>query len=116
MKPKMELRVNWIETTVTLLFLIAFLILNCSRVQAQVANATLTGTVKDASGAVMPGVKVTVTNVATNLDREILTDQTGSYRVPALNPGEYKVEAALQGFKRAGLDRDCPSGGSTGAS
>jgi hypothetical protein len=71
--------------------------------QAQVVTATLTGAVKDPSDSVLPGVRVTATNAATNLSRETITDQTGTYTFPNLNPGEYKIEAELSGFKKAVL-------------
>lgn len=67
--------------------------------QAQVVNASLTGTVKDPSGAVIAGAKVTATNAATNLTHETITDTQGIYRLPSLVPGQYKLQAELQGFK-----------------
>jgi hypothetical protein len=62
-------------------------------------TATITGTVADASGAVIPGVEVTVTNVATRQARTILTNELGRYYVAALSPGSYTVAAALTGFE-----------------
>jgi len=67
--------------------------------QAQVVNATLTGTVKDSSGAVIAGAKVVATNSGTNLTHETVTDAQGNYRLPSLVPGQYKLQAELQGFK-----------------
>ena len=67
---------------------------------AQVDRATLTGTVKDTSDAVVPGVTVTVRNTATGVAAESTTDDKGIYVVAALIPGDYTVEAALQGFQR----------------
>ncbi|PYV08820.1 MAG: hypothetical protein DMG07_24670, partial [Acidobacteria bacterium] len=69
--------------------------------RAQVTTATLTGIVKDGTGAILPGVKVAVTHVETNLSREVYTNDAGIYRAPALNPGTYRVEAELPGFKKA---------------
>ncbi|MEO7652516.1 MAG: carboxypeptidase-like regulatory domain-containing protein, partial [Bryobacteraceae bacterium] len=66
-------------------------------------TATLTGLVKDATGAVVPDVKVTATNTNTNLSREATTDASGTYRIPALNPGPYRLEAVAPGFKSATL-------------
>ncbi len=68
---------------------------------AQIDRASLTGTVKDASDAVIPGVTVTVRNTATGVAAESITDARGTYAVAALMPGDYTVEAALQGFQRA---------------
>jgi len=56
------------------------------------------GLVADPSGAVIPGVDVTVTNVASGVVQKAVTNESGNYAVPFLNPGTYKVEAAKQGF------------------
>ena len=82
---------------VVLLLLLSLLI--APTLQAQVVNATLTGTVKDSSGAVIASAKVVATNTATNLTHETVTDAQGNYRLPSLAPGQYKVQAELQGFK-----------------
>ncbi len=68
-------------------------------VSAQETTATLMGVVKDESGAVLPGVDVTVHNVNTGIDRTVTTDSAGAYLVPVLPPGTYEVKVALQGFK-----------------
>jgi hypothetical protein len=62
------------------------------------SNATLSGTVTDAQGAVMPGVSITVHNSATNQDRVVVTDAAGQYVAAALPPGTYEVTAHLEGF------------------
>ncbi|MBI1750591.1 MAG: TonB-dependent receptor [Acidobacteria bacterium] len=59
----------------------------------------IVGTVYDASGAMVPGAKVTVTGKATGLMREAETNQDGGYRVLLLPPGPYTVEVKHQGFK-----------------
>jgi hypothetical protein len=69
-------------------------------VEAQVTTGSILGTVKDASGAVLPGVSVTATNVDTNVSRTEVTDSRGEYSLPFLPVGTYRVEAALEGFKR----------------
>src|SRR5690348_5464075 len=56
------------------------------------------GVVTDASGAVIPSVNITVTNVASGVAQKVTTNQSGIYEVPFLNPGTYRVEAAKQGF------------------
>lgn len=68
---------------------------------AQVVTATLTGTVHDASGAGIGGARVRVVNTATNLDRTTNADDSGNYSIPALSPGEYRVEADHPGFKKS---------------
>jgi hypothetical protein len=73
--------------------------LGAPSVFAQSATATLTGTVKDTSGAVLPGVAITARNTATNETRTTVTENDGLYRVPSLPRGTYEVKAELQGFK-----------------
>src|SRR5437868_15471902 len=63
------------------------------------STAQISGTVKDSSGAVLPGVDVTATQTDTGLKRNATTDTDGSYTIPNLPPGPYKVEAMLQGFR-----------------
>jgi len=68
--------------------------------QSQATNGSIEGTIVDASGAVLPGVTVTVTNVDTGTDRVVVTNEKGLFRAPLLPLGNYKVAAELQGFKR----------------
>ena len=65
---------------------------------AQLTRSAISGTVKDASGAVIPGATITITNVETNAPRTTVTDGQGFFRVGALEPGRYKVTAQLAGF------------------
>src|SRR5438094_627404 len=65
---------------------------------AQSTFATLTGTVLDGSGAVLPGVAITVTNTRTQATRTAVTDDVGNYLLPNLDAGEYRIAAALAGF------------------
>ncbi|MBI2822450.1 MAG: TonB-dependent receptor, partial [Acidobacteria bacterium] len=66
---------------------------------AQTTTATISGTVKDETGAVLPGVSIRVENPATGMTRTALTDDEGRYRAPELAPGEYQVAASLEGFQ-----------------
>src|SRR2546427_3139216 len=70
----------------------------CAIVWAQ-STAQISGTVKDQTGAVLPGVQVTATQTATGLARSAVTDETGSYVLPNLPVGPYKLETALPGFR-----------------
>jgi carboxypeptidase family protein/TonB-dependent receptor-like protein len=63
-------------------------------------NAQISGTLKDQSGGVLPGVTVTAKNLATGLTRSAVSEPSGDYRVPALPPGTYSITAELQGFGR----------------
>lgn len=66
---------------------------------AQTGSSTITGLVKDESGAAMPGVIVRVTNEATGIDFETVTNGEGQYRAPALVPGRYTLFSHLDGFE-----------------
>ncbi|MBI2151021.1 MAG: carboxypeptidase regulatory-like domain-containing protein, partial [Acidobacteria bacterium] len=70
-------------------------------VWAQTSNASLGGTVSDASGAFIPGVEVTARNVGTGIVNTTLTNETGTYQFPSLQPGTYQVTAQLAGFQAA---------------
>src|SRR5438876_10245378 len=65
----------------------------------QSTNATVSGTVADASGAVLPGVEVTATNNGTGVVTTVLTNEAGAYNLSSLLPGIYKVSASLPGFQ-----------------
>src|SRR5215471_2916147 len=82
-------------------FLIAvtlLLLLASTSAFAQV-NASLSGTVADASGALIPGVEVTAKNVRTGITDTRLTNETGSFVFPSLQPGQYTLSSALSGFQ-----------------
>src|ERR1035438_4143076 len=66
---------------------------------SQVVNATLLGTVTDASGAVVPNAKVTVTETQTGINHTAQTNESGNYVVPYLSPGVYSVVVEANGFK-----------------
>ena len=63
-------------------------------------TGTLTGTVSDPSGAVLPGVTVAVKSVQTGMTQQTTTGTNGDWRIPALPIGTYEVSFELQGFKR----------------
>ncbi len=67
--------------------------------QSQAANGTIEGVVRDSTGAVLPGVSVTVVNLETGVVRSPLTDGAGTYRTLLLPLGTYRVKAELTGFK-----------------
>src|ERR1700740_3303707 len=75
------------------------LAMTCGTAWSQTTVAEISGTVKDQSGAVLPGVEVTVTQTDTGLKRSIPTDETGSYVLSNLPVGPYRLEAALPGFR-----------------
>src|SRR5215831_9892332 len=65
---------------------------------AQLPTGTILGTVKDSSGAVIPGVAVTLTNTDTSLTRTGSSSEDGSYRFPALPVGHYRLDVMQEGF------------------
>ncbi|MEO6403571.1 MAG: TonB-dependent receptor [Vicinamibacteria bacterium] len=69
--------------------------------QAQIDRATLAGTVKDASGGVLAGATVTVTNIATNVASTAKTSSSGAFLVVNLGSGQYLVEAEAQGLQKS---------------
>ena len=84
-----------IWTVLVLVFLSA---VACGDIWAQ-ATAQISGTVRDQSGAVLPGVEVTATQTETGIARSVVTNETGSYALPNLAVGPYRFEAALPGFR-----------------
>jgi hypothetical protein len=69
-----------------------------ARLSAQVVGATLSGTVTDTSGGVVPNANIAVKNVATGITRITETSGAGLYNVPNLQPGPYEITAAAGGF------------------
>ena len=67
--------------------------------RAQEFRGTIVGRVTDASGGAIPHITVIVTNEETNVRSDALTQADGAYAVPFLNPGKYRVEVSLSGFK-----------------
>ena len=65
----------------------------------QSERGTITGSVQDASGAVIQGARVIVTNTATNVNIDAVSNQSGEYTVPNLQPGTYNVRVEKQGFR-----------------
>jgi hypothetical protein len=72
--------------------------LTCANGWAQ-ATAQISGAVRDQSGAVLPGVEVTATQTETGIARATVTNETGSFILPNLALGPYRLEAALPGFR-----------------
>src|SRR6188508_1359338 len=72
-----------------------------SAAAAQTNNGQISGTIRDTSGGVLPGVTVTVTNTNTNISRTEVTGSNGSFVIASLPFGPYSVTAELQGFRKA---------------
>ena len=84
------------------LFVVLFTVLICGLTSANAwaqATAQISGTVRDQSGAVLPGVEVTATQNDTGISRSAVSNETGSYVLTNLPIGPYRLEAALPGFR-----------------
>src|SRR5258706_12282890 len=81
------------------LVLLISVLLGGHLVSAQVTTGTISGVVQDSSGAVTPGVSVTVRNLDTGIARSVTTDERGRYTATNLTLGNYEVEGQLTGFQ-----------------
>jgi len=85
------------KTILLFLGLTWFLTVEC--LIAQTFQAQLTGVVRDASGAVVPGAKLTALNIATGVTLSTVSNESGVYRFPDLKPGQYRITCDVSGFK-----------------
>src|SRR4029434_4878822 len=67
----------------------------------QTTTATVSGAIRDTTGAIVPGAKVSARNILTGAARETTTDEDGRYSVTNLGPGQYEVRAEKAGFQTA---------------
>ena len=88
-------------------------LLSGSLALAQAPSGTITGTVTDSTGAVIPSAPVTITNKATGAARSVPANATGIYSAPALQPGDYSVRVELQGFRTLQRDASVAAGSTT---
>ena len=96
MKNESNVLFTKIRYVVITIFLVA-----CLSASAQINMATLRGSVKDASGAGIPGATVSVVEIGTNvLARRVTTDSDGNYEIPDLKPSTYSISAEKVGFQR----------------
>src|SRR5213593_5094955 len=83
---------------VSFIWILALCLLASVPSHAQVAGATLSGTIADGQGGVVPGATVSATNIATGVMASTKTNEVGAYAVPNLNAGDYQVSASAPGF------------------
>ncbi len=74
-------------------------LISLANLTAQDTRATISGVIRDSSGANVPGARVTATNTSTNISTEAVSETNGSYTIPYLLPGPYSVKVEAQGFK-----------------
>jgi len=84
--------------TVKGIALCALLIVAATSGLAQLGTGTITGTVTDPGGLVVPGAAVSVRNTDTGIEHPLKTNEAGIYVVPCLQPGYYDVTASKEGF------------------
>src|SRR5437870_1564853 len=70
-----------------------------SAANAQISQAALQGTIKDNTGAVIPGATITIKNKGTAAVRSITSDTSGQYAISNLDPAEYTLSVNFRGFK-----------------
>jgi carboxypeptidase family protein/TonB-dependent receptor-like protein len=91
---------NSAASSILLLIVVVLLVPACLLGQGTTLG-TIRGTVVDASGAVVPGAKVVITDIGTNLATTLTTDNQGNYEAPELKYGRYKVTVSFEGFNNA---------------
>jgi Carboxypeptidase regulatory-like domain len=83
--------------------LLVFTLLGSSRLAAQIFPGRITGTVRDAQGAAVPGATVKLTNPSTGLERVVTTDENGDFNFPELALATYELTISKENFKTAKL-------------
>src|SRR3954454_10242334 len=78
--------------------LMAVLLVQGLRLQAQQATAALNGTIRDTAGSIVPDVQLTLANVATGIERKTLCNSAGNYVFLNIPPGSYVLQASKTGF------------------
>ena len=87
--------------SISFFFFALFVLCFSQTLSGQAVNATLLGTIIDASGATVANAKVVATETATATVHESVTNESGNYTFPDLPPGQYTVTVEATGFKRA---------------
>ncbi|MBI4483072.1 MAG: TonB-dependent receptor [Acidobacteria bacterium] len=76
-----------------------FVVTDSPSLTAQTVTGTILGTVRDSTGALIPGVEISVKNVETGAVRSAITDDVGTYHIPSVPAGPYEVTASIPGFR-----------------
>src|SRR5262245_341266 len=94
------------------LLVVVVLLLTIRSVEAQFSRGSIYGAVSDANGLVVPGVTVTLTSPALLRPEVVVSNESGTYRFPTLEPGEYTLTAELTGFRTFKQEAIAIAGGS----
>src|SRR5258708_7475530 len=94
-----------LHSLIRLLSVLVVLALCVPAIHAQVLQGSLTGTVTDPSGAVVPNASVTITNLETGKEYKVASDSAGDFTMPALDAGQYRVLVEAAGFAKAEIPR-----------
>src|SRR5215470_9153375 len=86
-----------IKRSIVLVSLVLLAALNCFP-QSQTASGNMSGIITDATGAVLAGANITVTNVDTGVERSVVSDTAGNFRIFLLPPATYEVKVQVSGF------------------
>src|SRR5438067_468741 len=80
------------------LVVLAFIIATASAAIAQITAATISGTIKDVTGGILPGADIVAKNLETGLSRSTVSNGDGAFTLAGLPPGKYEVRVGLPGF------------------
>src|SRR5689334_1519237 len=87
------------EQSAAWLFVLTVLFIGLTGIARAQSTGAVRGTIVDAQGGATPGVTVVIRNTATGVERTVVSDASGLYEAASLPPGQYRVEAQLQGFQ-----------------
>ena len=96
-----ETMARWLVCLFFVLLAVSFFI---PALDAQRGAATISGTVRDTTGAVIPGAMILATNTETNLRRNATSNEAGVFSIPDLPPGKYRAQVTLSGFQTRVLE------------
>jgi len=94
---------RWFNARLTLLFAAIGLFMCAAPILAQSDTSSLSGTITDASGALLPNAKITVHNNATSAERSLTSNESGNFTFTNLPSGNYSIRAELTGFQTTNL-------------
>jgi len=93
------MRIPCVQRLILSFFGVLFLAVFPAALQAQITTGSISGTISDPSGGLLPGVKVTCVNEGTLVSKDNASDTSGSYRFTELPVGSYTITAELKNFK-----------------